>query len=192
MKKISSELILLLFGLMLFTYNTYSQKSKYYYEYPTLLTYNCRQLDSIITDAINRAKQCEYYTKDLAFSLIFDVGNYGSIFGLSMTKRDSIYGDSVFFDIYTSHYRQDIFEQPPFFKILGYFKIKKHLFAVFCSYLDIEKQELFEKTKHKKKFIVNNSDKVKVIVKANYINWEYVFINNRFYLRKIYNDCLDN
>jgi len=191
MKKISSKSILLLFGLLLFTYNTYSQKSKYYYEYPTLLTYNNSQLDSIITDAINRAKQCEYYTNDIAFRVTYDANNYVFFFDRLNAENDSIYGDSVFIYIETSHYKQDIFQSSSFYMILGYFKIKKHLFAVYCSDMDLEKQELFEKTKHKKRFIVNNSDKVKTIVKTDYIRWEYVYINNKFYLKKIYNDCLN-
>ncbi len=191
MKKKSSKSILLLLGIMLFTYsNSYSQKLKHYYEYPTLLKYNNGQLDSIITYAINRAKHCEYYTKDLAFSLTYDAGNFGLIFGGSSAMRDSIYGDSVFFDIKTSHYKQEIFGQPLLYRLLGYFIKNKHLFVVFCSDLDIEKQDLFEKTKHKKKILLNNSDKVKTIVKTEYIRWEYVYINNRFYLKKISNDCV--
>jgi len=191
MRKISLNFILLLFGLIISSHNTYPQKSKYYYEYANLLTCKNKQIDSIITDAINRTKHCEYYTKDLAFSLIYNAGNFGLFFGGSKAIRDSIYGDSVFFEIKTSHYRQDIFEQTSLVRMLGYFKIKKHLFVVFCSDLDIEKQELFEKTNKKKRFIVNNSDKVKVIVKTDYIFWDYVYINNKFYLKKISNDCLN-
>lgn len=193
--KNSTTLILILIGILLFEIHGFSQKSKYQYVFLDQITYKNHQLDSIFAKAITTVKYCEYYSEDISFAIIFDTHHYLTLSlydDVENKFNDSIYGDSVSLYLHASHYRQDIFCFPGIYSLLGYFKFQQHLFAVYSTNLDIENQKFFKKTKHKKRFIVNNSDKVKTIVKTDYIRWEYVYINNRFYLKKIYNDCLDH
>jgi len=154
--------------LLLFSVNTTNSQSWRYYTRLNLIQTDNKQVDSILLETIRHVEKCEYYTKDLAFRI-----DYFVMF------------DTCYMGIQVSHFRQELFCPTGLSKIFGYYKVKKHLVVVFCD----EKQNLFLKTKSKKKFLVNNSDKVKLLINSDYFFWMFIIKGNKFYLKDKLNNC---
>jgi len=157
-------------AIICFIYSTnivYSQSWHYYKRLPLIRTTD-KQIDSILLETIKSVEKCDYYTKDIAFRIDY-----------------FFMQDTAYLAITTSHYRQDIFCASGLSKILGYYKVKKHLVVVFCD----ENQKLFERTKGKKRFLENNSDKVKLLIRSEYFFWMFIIKENKYYLKDMINEC---
>lgn len=122
-------------------------------------------MDSIISNTICRLKKCNNYTKAIVFNII------------NVKKNDSL-----FIDIMAVHDQKTALTDR-YWKPYGYFSFNNHLFFIFCDSLP----DIFKETKEKKIFTINDTPDILLV--ADYTEWLFFYGRNKFYLRKVINEC---
>lgn len=158
--------IFLWFLLILFlcTGDLFSQNRKYNKELP-LLEIKDQIFDTIVSNAVYSLRKCQNYSKTI-------------VYRITIVNE----ADSIFIDLAAAHDQKTILSDR-YWNPYGYFTRKNHLFFVFCDNLP----DFLGESKTKKTFIIN--DPIDFILAADYTEWLYLYLNKKFMLNRVINEC---
>jgi|GEM_PF-5099956 hypothetical protein len=126
-----------------------------------------KQFDAAMRNAVSAAKNCRYYSDDLAFALTHN-------------ENDSL----IFFRLNMDPYKECVLVNNRYYGVpSGYYIYNNHLFVAFGRIIP----GIFKVSKNKKKFIINKPFELYFIY--DYMYWFYTYEKNRFTLVQTVGEC---